>query len=259
MTDPGKDEELEAFLRKRTVLPDGVSVDDELQPPGALDELVLKRARDALRAQPAIHTQPRSPKSPRWAVPVALAATLLLCLSIAMNVSLNTRRPSQSLQLRTAPTANNANTTLSAAHSREAAVPEAKVAGSSAPPAPAADAGLPPPVSAASAARAANATPMPRIANAAPSVSAADAAPTSARSAPQSPAAQSLAESAERKAETAPAAAHPRDPKLWLQQIDTLRAEGKTAEADAEMRLFREAFPALVRKPLPAVPSETPK
>jgi hypothetical protein len=49
---------------------------------------------------------------------------------------------------------------------------------------------------------------------------------------------------------------HPQDPKTWLQQIADLRAEGKTEQADTEMRRFRAAFPAYSPKPTPAAPTE---
>jgi hypothetical protein len=61
----------------------------------------------------------------------------------------------------------------------------------------------------------------------------------------------------ERKAAAAPP--HPQDPKTWLEQIAALRAEGKTAQADAEMQRFRAAFPAYPAKPGPPAPSEPSK
>jgi hypothetical protein len=58
---------------------------------------------------------------------------------------------------------------------------------------------------------------------------------------------------AKRSAAAAPT--HPKDPKAWLQQIAALRAEGKTAQADAEMQRFRATFPAYPAKPDPSAPS----
>ena len=49
MTEPG--DEFETFLKTRTVLPDGMSDDDKLEPPKALDAIVLKEAREAIRAR----------------------------------------------------------------------------------------------------------------------------------------------------------------------------------------------------------------
>src|ERR1700760_4432549 len=86
MTDPEQDEVFEAYLQRRPVLP---APDDKIEPPAALDQLVLSQARDAIRPPAA----PQRP--PRWAVPMALAAIVLLCLSIAINISLNTNRPKE--------------------------------------------------------------------------------------------------------------------------------------------------------------------
>jgi hypothetical protein len=61
------------------------------------------------------------------------------------------------------------------------------------------------------------------------------------------------------KPKPATAPTQPKDPKTWLQQIADLRAEGKTAQADAEMQRFRAAFPAYEAKPGPTGRSEPPK
>jgi hypothetical protein len=92
--------------------------------------------------------------------------------------------------------------------------------------------------------------------------SATDQARTARRAAPgQSPVAASAPPAASTPAEgSAPAAAsnavasHPTDPKVWLRQINALRAAGKAAEADAEMRRFAAAFPAYVPKPAAPAP-----
>ena len=65
MTQPADD--FETFLKTRTVLPNGMSDDDKLEPPKALDAVVLKQAREA------IHARERLNRTPRWATPVALA------------------------------------------------------------------------------------------------------------------------------------------------------------------------------------------
>ena len=96
MTLPEPDDEFETYLKRRTVLPNGMSDDDKVEPPKALDAIVLQKAREAIRARQ------RPNRTPRWATPVALAATILLCLSIVLNVSLNTRRPAADLQRMTA-------------------------------------------------------------------------------------------------------------------------------------------------------------
>ena len=65
------------------------------------------------------------------------------------------------------------------------------------------------------------------------------------------------AASARKAAKAAAVAPHPADPKFWLQQIDALRAAGKTDQADAEMRRFNAAFPDLSARPPP--PPDLPK
>lgn len=94
MTDPEQDEVFEAYLKRRPVLP---ALDGEVEPPAALDQRVLNEAREAI--QPAVKSPQRPP---RWAVPMALAATILLCLSVVINISLNTNRPSPNLERMTA-------------------------------------------------------------------------------------------------------------------------------------------------------------
>jgi hypothetical protein len=97
MTDPEQDDVFEAYLKRRPVLP---ALNDEIEPPAALDQSVLNQAREAIQSEVAAKPAPQRP--PRWAVPVALAATLLLCLSVVINISLNTNRPSPNLARMTA-------------------------------------------------------------------------------------------------------------------------------------------------------------
>jgi hypothetical protein len=59
------------------------------------------------------------------------------------------------------------------------------------------------------------------------------------------------AASARKAAEAAAGAPHPADPKVWLQQIDALRAAGKADQADGELRRFKAAFPNYGISPAP--------
>ena len=315
MTALDRDDEFEAFLKSRTILPDG---DDKLEPPSALDEIVMNRAREA------IHARQQPTRAARWATPVALAATILLCLSIALNVRLNTNRPTAagSALARSAQEASSSTGTISAAAPSPAPPPAA--AAPPTPPAAAAPETAPFPASApAGAAResartrawerqqsaladrnsnvvsqarlkaskpalagtiaAPAATLPPDVASNAVGSSAAHAAdsdttdPSTARAAgpgagryagPPAAPAPDTASAAEPPPDAAPAesferqqpaaaakskaasasADHPQDPKVWLQQIDALRAQGKTAQADAEMQRFRAAFPGYTPK-----------
>jgi hypothetical protein len=292
MTEPG--DEFETFLRTRTVLPSGMSDDDKLEPPKALDAIVLKKAREAIRARQRLN------RTPRWAMPVALAATILLCLSVVLNVGLNTNRPTANLRRMTAATADNTSPTPSSPASEakrrenvaggissdEAILPEEKVAEPRAPrpqvlaetATPAPDASLGANGSAIDKADALgnrSRTPAQAPSDApsapAPSAAARSAPPSGTASSPAAapaspPPSGSVAEAqpgdqpalAKRKAAATPPP-HPQDPKTWLQQIAALRAEGKTAQADAEMQRFRATFPAYPAKPDPSAPSEPPK
>jgi hypothetical protein len=296
MTEPG--DEFETFLKTRTVLPNGMSDDDKLEPPKGLDAIVLKEAREAIRARRVNQTR-------RWATPVALAATILLCLSILLNVGLNTNRPAPNLRRMTAATADNASPTAAnpvnegerrekaadGAPSGEAILPEAKIVEPRAPrPAVIAEAATPAPSESprphSSAVDKADAladrigTPVQAMreapsvaargytgtATAAPSPSTAAAPPPSAAAAaPPSGGPPAIPPSeqpvlAKRQAAAPPHPQdHPQDPKTWLQQIAALRAEGKTVQADAEMQRFRATFPAYPAKPGPSGPSEPPK
>jgi hypothetical protein len=282
MTDPEQDEAFEAYLKRRSVLPSGLSPDDRLEPPAALDAIVLKKAREAIKA-PAAPDQGTQQmyRAPRWAVPVALAATIMLCLSVVMNISLNTNRPTPAANLQRM-TAARAEGDISSSRresvpgdipSREVILPEAKVAGSAAPhPSVVAEEANGPPPASAPMAPAPSAAPAPAPPTDEPRLAARSASDKAAMFAKRAEAsvpgaAPSAAGAAgDSSTETnsyrsaAPAAGpHPADPKAWLQQIDALRAAGQIERADAEMRRFRAAFPGYAAKPAPPASSESPK
>lgn len=150
------EDEFEAYLRRRSILPPRTT--ESLEPPAALDDIVLSRARRAIQQPPDIVRY----RAPRWAFPVALAATLLLCVAVVVNVGMHTQRQRA-----------------------------------------------------------------PAVAPAAPSADAAYAR----------------------------ALARPPDPQSWLQRIETLRAQGKTQQAEAEWRRFRAAFPDYPVSPPQAHPA----
>ena len=77
----GRDDEFDEFLsRKRPVF--RRPTDDEIEPPNDIDRLVLRQARDAIKPpQPE-----RMYRGPGWGVPLAVAATLLVCLSLVLHV-----------------------------------------------------------------------------------------------------------------------------------------------------------------------------
>jgi hypothetical protein len=282
MTDPEQDEAFEAYLKRRSVLPSGLSPDDRLEPPAALDAIVLKKAREAIKA-PAAPDQGTQQmyRAPRWAVPVALAATIMLCLSVVMNISLNTNRPTPAANLQRM-TAARAEGDISSSRresvpgdipSREVILPEAKVAGSAAPHPPVvAEEALGPPPASAPMAPAPSAAPAPAPPTDEPRLAArsasdkaamfakrADASVPGAAPSAAGAAGDSLTETNSYRSAAPAAGPHPADPKAWLQQIDALRAAGQIERADAEMRRFRAAFPSYAAKPAPPASSESPK
>jgi hypothetical protein len=135
MTDPEQDEAFESYLKRRSVLPDAPP-DDRLEPPAALDATVLKQAREAVKVAAAPDTgKQQMQRAPRWAVPVALAATIMLCLSVVMNISLNTNRPTERLTA-ARDDGDRRESVPGDIPSREVILPEAKIAEAPAPHAP---------------------------------------------------------------------------------------------------------------------------
>jgi hypothetical protein len=77
------DQEFEDFLERRRKL-FRREVDDGLEPPAELDRIVLRRAREAIEDEPPM----RLFRMPRWAAPVAIAATLVLGLSVVFRAGM---------------------------------------------------------------------------------------------------------------------------------------------------------------------------
>jgi len=184
----GHEDEFETYLRERSVLPGRLTASERFEPPKDLDAIVLDKARRAIRAP----TPMRLYRAPRWALPVALAATIVLSFSIVLNISLTTRSSTPQGMID------------QAAHSSAAASVRQQ-------------APLTPP--------AISLEPM-------------------AKKAPQAPLERA-------QAEAGIASKAIPDPATWLRQIEALRAQGKTAEADAELRRFHQAFPDYPSSKLP--------
>lgn len=77
------DQEFEDFLKRRRPL-FRRDVDDGLEPPAELDRIVLRQARDAIEGERPM----RLFGMPRWAAPVAIAATLVLGLSVVLKTGM---------------------------------------------------------------------------------------------------------------------------------------------------------------------------
>jgi hypothetical protein len=82
MSTPERDEELEAYLERRTQLQRRLSEVDDLEPPAELDHLVLARAREALETPQGLPLF----RGTRWALPFTLTATLVLTVAVVTSL-----------------------------------------------------------------------------------------------------------------------------------------------------------------------------
>jgi hypothetical protein len=205
------------------------------EPPHALDAAILTAARREVAVRPK-----RS-----WAVPLSLAAVLVL--SVAVTLRVEEERPGlEPVPVAKAPIAPQAATPPAEAQVAVPAAPRAKSdAGvvalkpesrreqaSGAEPAPA-PAFVPTPSAVASSA------------GAAADESRRDAAPSLSAAAP---AARSMADTAKRSAESARIAV-PMTPEAWLERIAELRAQSRHEEADRSYAEFRMRYPDFVIVP----------
>src|SRR6187399_1960203 len=84
----GSDDDFDDFLKRRK--PVFRSPDDMFEPPAELDRVVLRHAREAIESERPL----RVFRNPRWATPVALAATLVLAFTVLFYAGLpQTRSP----------------------------------------------------------------------------------------------------------------------------------------------------------------------
>ncbi len=272
------DDEFDLRISKRErLLP---QFDAELDGPDAdTDRVLLARARAASHPVQLRAAAAKTFRAPRWAVPVGLAATLVLSFTLLLHTS-----PPQVAAPASAPMASQA---VSDSMVSESAIGESATGGSAIGDVPLSDRAVGAAAAGASAPaqtrerRADNAEParaaadfaadaMPAEVQIEPTL-AAKAMPAAASPAPAPPpppavAAEMSANVAgsadlDRSARTAPAesatdaskeraeAAAPLDPDVWLRRIEQLRSRGLDAEARRELLAFRQQFPD---HPLPA-------
>jgi hypothetical protein len=212
----GPDGEFDDFLTRRKPVfrrPEN----DPLEPPPELDRIVLRRAREAIEAdqsEPAYH-------GTRWGMPVALAATLLVVFSVFLHLGVQSTAPVGEVSVQTV--------------AQQVDSPDAVPA------------------------------PAPEVADIGPRSGArerAGASPgfvteseASRYSLPPPPppvvAGRTPAEVAEPSpgVGTSSTQAWRRDARTWLAEIDKMRAEGKVAEADAEMAEYKRQHRAYAGTP----------
>ena len=76
------DDDFDDFLKRRKHVFRGI--EDPLEPPDELDRLVLHQAREAVEGD----RPQRMYKGPRFVAPIAIAATLVLAVTVILNVGM---------------------------------------------------------------------------------------------------------------------------------------------------------------------------
>ena len=254
MTGPEHDAELEAFLKRRSPMYRRLSDIDHAEPSLEIDRLVLNRAREAIETP----SQPPMYRTTRWALPVGLAATILIAFTVVLNIDRHDARTAAS----SASPAANATARPQAAEPSVARVAPVRES---------APADQPQVLSDSFEARRdakvakkaeapavlAKRSEAPQGPDAAGKSTAAEHSSASDRylassnalapnmSVPPPPSAAARAPQAAAEAQSGAVASS--DPhataESWLREIKRLRAAGKTADADRELAAFRQAYP----------------
>lgn len=239
----GPDDEFEDFLRRRK--PIFRAPDDMFEPPAEIDRIVLRQAREAIETRKG----PREIRGMAWGAPLALAASLLVAFTILLNIGVKHEAvPEVTIE--------------HVAQRRDLPPPQFNypMAGTQAEPArgtvltdvnPGADArrAAPAPglVSQQEAARYAPPPPPPVVVRERGAASADTAAGPAESTVVVASPPPSVAESAVAKASGTPTWRH--DAGSWLAEIQRLRAEGKNAEADAELAEYKRQHKAYAGSP----------
>ena len=82
MTGPERDDEFEAYLRRRVRIDRRLRSLDRLEPPAELDQIIIGQARQAIQGAPPVPMF----RAPRWALPMGMAATILISLSVLLDL-----------------------------------------------------------------------------------------------------------------------------------------------------------------------------
>jgi hypothetical protein len=88
MADSEQDDEFEAYLKRRVPIDQRMKSVDRLEPPAELDRVIIGKARNAIQNSPPVPVY----RAPKWALPVGLAATLLIAFSIVWDLGVRTGR-----------------------------------------------------------------------------------------------------------------------------------------------------------------------
>jgi hypothetical protein len=285
MSGPERDPEVDAWLRARRPKLRLSDPAESLEPPEELDRLVLDRARRELRRQPA--QKPGFFSSSRFAVPVSIAATLVLSFTLVLQFNRYESRQDTAATLASAPKtpamtltpaatpetisaeARTADAAADHDHADVAPVPKGRsrnAAGSralvaqNAAPTPAAPAFMPD----AAAAATAKAAPARSIDAGTESrrqdIETDKAAGTAMRSGALA-AAIEAAPSATLASAAAPQPGSPAQlptPAQWWAEVRRLQREGRSADAARELAALRKAYPDFVAPAAESPAAESP-
>jgi hypothetical protein len=84
ITDSEYHDDFEAYLKRRVPIDRRLALIDRLEPPPELDRIVIGKARAAIRNPVPVPVF----KAPMWAVPMGLAATILVSLSMLLDLGI---------------------------------------------------------------------------------------------------------------------------------------------------------------------------
>jgi len=84
ITDSEYHDDFEAYLKRRVSIDRRLALIDRLEPPPELDRIIIGRARAAIQSPAPVAAF----KAPRWAVPMGLAATILVSLSMLLDLGM---------------------------------------------------------------------------------------------------------------------------------------------------------------------------
>lgn len=88
MADSDHDDDFEAYLKRRVPIDQRMKTVDRLEPPPELDRVIIGKARNAIQNSPPVPMY----RAPRLALPVGLAATLLIAFTIVLDLGIRSGR-----------------------------------------------------------------------------------------------------------------------------------------------------------------------
>jgi hypothetical protein len=87
MSGSERDDEFDAYLKRRVRFDRRLRSLDRLEPPAELDRIIIAQARQSIQvAPPAPLFRGAGLPAPRWALPMGMAATILISLSVLLDL-----------------------------------------------------------------------------------------------------------------------------------------------------------------------------